>query len=172
MAAPPVPRPADDLRDIQGPLPVATLPPFLLSGGVLLLAAGLYFLRRRCHHPLDPPQAVAAPTHAGEDALAVLAGAYRQGMCPGDQALAHLDALVRQTLSSATSLPAPHLTRPEIVARAAALLGPEDLNRLDRLLARCDLAKFAGHRPGQEEVEDALSLAGALINALRPERGV
>jgi hypothetical protein len=156
-----------ELRDIRGPLALASPPPFVLSGGVLLLAAGLFLASRRNRRRGLPMAAQTAPAAAtGADAnvlLARLAADYRQGICPGDLLLTRLDGLIRSVLDATTGIPATRLTSLEIPARAAAVLEPEEQELLDGLLALCDQAKFAAYRPGPDEVERALDAAGKLI---------
>ncbi len=155
------------LRDIQGPLPLETLPPFLFSAGVILLIAVL--ARRRLHSPIRV--AADAPTDASAaNSLAALVADYRQGRCPGIQTLLHLDALVRDALTAATGIPAHCLTAQEILAQAATLLASGDLALLNGFLDLGDRVKFAGLQASPERVETALDLSSRLIFALQVGR--
>jgi LPXTG-motif cell wall-anchored protein len=166
---------AADIRDIRGPLPLASPPPFILSGAVLLLAAGLLLSRRRSkrssRHEVAVPPAV-PPGPAADELLACLAADYRQGACPGGQALIRLDRLLRGALAASSGIPAMRLTAVELLPRleAAAILNPGELALLGSLLSLCDRVKFAGHSPAADEVERALNAAGNLIAATLPGR--
>ncbi len=102
-------------HDIRGPLPANSLPPFLLTAGVLLLVGGLFLVVRRARHP--SPSRPPTPTAHDPDAvdpLATLVDDYRRGICPGDQLIIRLDALVRDTLAARSGIPARSLTSVEL----------------------------------------------------------
>jgi len=156
---------AADIRDIRGPLPLASLPPFILSGGVLLLAVGLLLVRRRGVHQAAPMPPPGPPGSDSNELLARLAADYRHGACPGEQALILLDRLLRGALAANSGIPALRLTAAELPPRLEAVLGPGELALFGSLLSLCDRVKFAGHRPAPEEVERALNAAATLIGA-------
>ena len=152
------------IHDIRGPLPLPSVPPFVLSGGVLLLAAGLLLVSRR--RAAREPTAAAPATVTGRDAdelLASIAADYRQGLCSGEQLLFRLDSLLCATLAASNGIPAPCLTSPELTALAQAVLNSGELALLVGFLALGDRVKFAGHRPGPDEIEAVLNSVGTLL---------
>jgi hypothetical protein len=96
-------------------LPANSLPPFLLTSGVLLLVGGLFLAVRRARHasPSRPPTPTAHDPDA-VDPLATLVDDYRRGICPGDQLIIRLDGLVRDTLAARSGIPARSLTSVEL----------------------------------------------------------
>jgi hypothetical protein len=181
-------------RDIRGPLPIDGPPPFAVTGGVLLLAGGLFLVVRRAHRvrrgaPLPPCE----PRPDPKAQLAELADAHRRGACPDDILIVRLDALVRDLLATTTGIPARCLTSAELTraftpaeaasgaqafARSGSAaevasatgrslgVGSSPGSALGPLLALGDRVKFAGHRPGTVEVDDALRTAGRLVDGL------
>ncbi len=161
QATPPVAR--GDIRDIRGFLPMEGLPPFVLTGGLLLLAGGLLLARRRARSGARlPVPSIAAP----DDPLARLVADYREGRCPGDRLILRLDGLARDALAAGWGIPANRLTSRELRARLPSIAP------LDGFMALSDRVKFAGHVPGATEIEEALVLAAGLLAAAhggRPE---
>lgn len=162
-----------DIHDVRGPVPVDALPPFALTGGALLLAAGLLWLRRHARRrpsipPPTPDEACVDPA----DRLASLADDYRRGDCPGELLILRLDGLLRGVLVGAIGLPARHLTSAEIRRWLTAneTAGGQVRIALDHFLSLADRVKFAGHRPGRGEIESALGLAAELLGALSAGR--
>lgn len=161
---------AVDIHDIRGPLSIDTLPPFVLTGGFLLLAAGLLLIRRSRRHQSGtlPPPVVAHPD--ANDLLARLSADYREGACPGEQIVLRLDGIVRATLAATTGIPAQRLTSAELRAAGAACLDAGQRALLKDLLPLFDRVKFAGHQSNRGEVEWALDTVGRLLNASRQDR--
>jgi hypothetical protein len=156
-----------DIHDIRGPVEMETLPPFVLTGGVLVLGGALLLVRRQARRPrreVTPPRAVRSPA----DLLASLADDFRRGACPGDLLIVHLDRLVRDALAARIGLPARRLTSLELRLRLAAADGVDvpGRARLDPFLALCDRVKFAGHLPSATEIDAALRMAADLLGAL------
>lgn len=159
-----------ELRDLRGPLLEDRLPPFALTGGLVLLAGGaLLLLRRRRPAPSPTPLPVAATVDAGRD-LARLAEAYRQGRSPGDRLILDLDRLLRDTLAVRTGLAAHHLTSAELMRSLPATgIGNDDARRRlgSHFLPLSDRVKFAGHRPAAAEIDAALQAVAALIETAK-----
>jgi len=157
--------PAQELRDIRSPVSIATEPPFLLTGGMLLLFGGLLLWRRksRAKPPAPFPATATVSVH---ERLQRLAADYRRGACSGSELILRLDSLLRESIAAETGLPAPRLTAPELLA-AAASVAHFKVASLAPLLVRLDRFKFAGQRPTPEEVEQALGMVAAFLGLSR-----
>lgn len=165
-----------DIHDIRGPIALDGLPPFVLSGGVLLLIGGLWLLQRKRRRPesAPPPPGQFSPTTPGPDAndlLTRLVADYRQGTCPNDQIVIRLDEIVRGALAATTGIAAQRRTAAELSREATACLNEETRASLDALLSLCDRVKFAGHRPARAEIDWALHGAARLFDGLPEGRG-
>lgn len=137
---------AEGLREIRGAAAMVLQTPFVYSGALLLLALGVWFWRRRA--PIRPGK-----TLPDRDSLAALAAEYRRSVRSGGETLLLLDALLRARLDALT------YTTPEMLARAHVPA------QFEPLLALLDRVKFAAHIPDAEEVEHALALAAAWLEA-------
>jgi hypothetical protein len=155
---------AADIHDLRGPLPPAGLPPFLLTGGALLLAGGVWLLRRR--RSARPPTA-SVPPAAGGDPCASLAAEYRAGLGSAGEIALRLDRVLRERLVAA-GIPALQCTSEELLAKA--LPGTAVREEIGAWLALCDRVKFAGHMPGDAEMDRALALVARLLAALPVEQ--
>lgn len=155
--------PLAGMHDIRGPVAVATLPPFALSGGVLLLFGGLWLLRRRRH--ASTAVAPAVTPSACREGLAGLAAEYRQGQLTDEEAIRRLDALLREAMTTA-GFPAHVRTSLELRILAEDRLDPTARRCLADLLALGDQAKFACHQPGSAAIGQALLDAETLFTAL------
>ncbi len=80
-----------------------------------------------------------------------------------------LSGVVRRYLERRFDLRSPELTTEEffVIARGSPDLSSELRGLLHEFLSRADLVKFAGHRPGREEVEDSLRAAGRVLDETR-----
>lgn len=156
-----------DLRDIRGPAGVDSLPPFALSGTVLLLIAGLFVARRHWRHMRQTALPPATVTDA-RDRLAALADDYRRGLCSAADLVVRLDALVRDTIASEAGIAARHLTSTELRQRAdgARMLSETQRIQFDDFLELCDRTKFAGHPPTAPEIDAAIHATAGLIDAV------
>lgn len=157
-----------EIRDIRGPIAVDSLPPFALSGGMLLLIAGLFIARHRLRRrvPMRTPPAADQPDARAR--LAMLADRYRQGRCTGVDLIIRLDALVREILASNTGVTARHLTSTELRHRAGltGMLSESRQVQFDGFLALCDRVKFACHRPASSEIDAAMRAAAGLFDTI------
>jgi len=148
---PPGPRPGPPGRSAAW---TAILAALLVGGAALLL------LRRR--GPAPPP-----PVPPAERALGRLR-ALRTDMDPGEF---HdgLSALLREFLSARFALRTRERTTEEILAapETAHALGPDAHGALAGILARCDLARFAGERPRPDALARARDDAAAFVEGPR-----
>lgn len=137
--------PAEDIRDIRGPvpIPVAWHLPAAIIAGLLLAAAIVWFVRRRRRRPVPAPP----PPTADAVALAAL-DASRALMDPArarEFGIAVSDA-VRGYIEARFAAQAAHRTTEEflhdLVAAGGAELAPHRTLLAD-FLGHCDLAKFA-----------------------------
>jgi len=167
LAAPAQPGPeaaAAELRDIRGPLPDDGLPPFVLTGGMLLLAGGLLLVRHTARRRQAAVLPSPAETRSGAlDLLPDLLADYRHGAWTGEQLIIRLDELIRDHLSATTGIPCRSLTSAELPALTAACLNDAEQALLNRFLALGDRVKFAGHRPDAGEIDWALNVAAGLL---------
>jgi hypothetical protein len=160
---------AGALRDIRAAVTIDTLPPFVLTGGVLLLASGMILLGRHLRRrSARQTGSVGGPAKA--DPLAGLADDWRRGACPATELALRLDALLRDTLANRAGIPARHLTSAEL-RRRMTVGGMCDARSLDVLLSLGDRVKFAGHQPGAAEIDAALRAAADLFVSLPAQGG-
>ena len=148
---PPGPPPAPPGRS---PAWIALLAAALLGGAALVM-----FRRRVPGGPAELP--------AAERAL----GRLRALRTDGDAGAFHdeLDHLLREYLAGRFALRTRERTTEEILGAPETVraLGGEGRSALAGLLARCDLARFAGQRPGSGELRDTLAAAGAFVGTGR-----
>lgn len=159
---------AAEIRDIRGPAPEDSLPPFALTGGALLVAGALLAIQRQAgrRQKARVPSPVAGPDDASE-VLAGLAADYRHGVFAGDELIVRLDELLRRTLAERTGLPAQSLTSAELLRHAESFFNDQGQGLLSRFVLLCDQVKFADYRPAATDVDRALkSLAGLLDGSL------
>lgn len=150
-----------DIHDIRGPVTTKGLPPFILTGGMLLLAGGGLVIHRHLRRK-SRQQLVAMPLSLATrpDALALLArlaADYREGVCPGGQSIIRLDAWIRGALAEMTGMPALRLTSMELKLQAGTCFTDDERAQFGQLVALCDLVKFASYQPDVAEIERALN---------------
>lgn len=156
------PAPAQALHDVRGPVDIVTEPPFLVSGGLLLLLlAGLLLWRRETRARPSAPTTGHAHVRAQ---LERLAADYRRGACSGAELIPRLDTLLRGALAEATGCPASTLTTPELLAALSGVAHPDTI-ALAPLLSLLDRLKFAGPCPTPEEAAQALARVTAYLEA-------
>ncbi len=163
-----------DIRDIRGLIEVHGLPPFAMSGGALLLVVGLFLARRHLRRRVQPEMPLATGRPDLRDRLARLADDCRQGRCSGEELIVRLDSLARDTLTYHAGIAAQRLTSAELQRQteAAGVLG-EVMKQVQfaDFLSLCDRVKFAGHHPAAAEMDEALSVAAALLDSIESEQG-
>lgn len=153
----------DDIRDIQGPLPLPADFPWLpaLVLAAVLLAAVIFFLRRRKIKPALPPPS------AAEIALSELvrARALLKEETSREFAISVSEA-VRRYIENRFSLRATRETTPEFLQSISAN-APEVLTAyrepLQDFLRYCDLAKFARSPLAVGQMEQMLTSACSLV---------
>lgn len=138
----------NELRDIQGPVPITEQPPYLLLAGILLalLAAGaaLYWFIKKRTRPAPPP------VPPWEKALQDLAEAKRQ-LSP-ERALFYMDRvsqILRRYIESRFAIKSTRQTTGEFLKGLADIGGNSPLQmhktELQLCLEQADMAKFAHH---------------------------
>ncbi len=158
----------EDLRPPAAPLaiPVAARPPWaaLLAGGVaaVLLLAAFVFVRRRRRRAREQP-----PTPA-ELALAELRRLIEDDpLARGELQTFYVEltGIVRRYLERSTGVRAPEQTTAEFLRamRAHPAFGPEERQRLAAFLEAADLVKFAAHRPGRADIDEAFRRAQEFV---------
>lgn len=172
-------RPGDArLDDIHGLKPFMIFAPDwkLLALIILaMLALGLlvrWWLGRRVR-PVAAPEVAAAPAQApvpARSALRQLDELAQRKLIEADRPRefhAALSGLMRAYLGARFALPARRLTTTELLAALGGRQVDEGTRRaLVDILPGCDLAKFAGHRPGPAEMEARLRAARGVIETL------
>jgi hypothetical protein len=93
----------------------------------------------------------------------------RPGLEAIDGFYVELSGIVRRYVERRFDLRSPELTTEEffVVASESPDLTLELRALLHEFLSRADLVKFAGHRPGNEEVDDSLAAAGRVLEETR-----
>ena len=163
-------QPAQDIRDIRGPLPLpeaTDFGPYLLAGLATVAAFALALLAWRLYrrHKL-----VKRAPH--EVALAQLAAA-RQHMSPerAEAFTTAVSAAVRRYIEAAFPVPAsPRTTEELLVVLANDAAGPLSPYRVElgEFLAACDMAKYARWSPMPGELQLISDRATAFVRATAP----
>lgn len=163
-----------DIRDIRGSIEVHGLPPFAMSGGALLLVVGLFLAHRHLRRNVQSEMPLATGRPHLRDRLARLADDYRQERCSGDELIVRLDSLVRDALTNHAGIVAQRLTSAELRRQtdASGVIGEVKQVQFAGFLSLCDRVKFAGHHPAAAEIDEALSVAAALLDSVESEQGV
>lgn len=160
-------------RRVAPPVPLPPAPrawPWLAGGGAALLAGlGLLLLARRGGRSGSAAPASAEPAPETR-ALAALDRLEAEAPAAGER-IAELQAglaeVLRDYARGRLGLDAPRLTTEELAERIGRLGAPlaEPGRALVALLARCDLVKFARHRPTAPALRADLATARAVIRA-------
>lgn len=171
---PDVPSLADGLRDIAGPVPVASVWDWVLWGLVTALvlavvAAALYLWWRARQRRRDRPEAEPAPPpphvrarHALDQALGLLSDP--------DRFCTEVSRILRRYLEERFGWNAPDRTTEEFLAElgGAAELPASHRDLLADFLTRCDLVKFARHDPTEGELRGLHAAAVRLVEDTVP----
>ena len=156
--------PAEDIRDIRGPLPIEApwwhgLAPWAAGGAGLALAGAAAVLWARRSRPADPRRG----------ALEALDRARAFARQDDPQGFAEAVSLaIRHYIEARFGLQAPRLTTEEFLAElAAAPASPLGGHRaqLAQLLSLCDLVKFGGFSVAAEEMDRMHALAAAFVES-------
>ena len=164
-----------DIRAIKGPLDiplsVLTLLPWL--AGILLLSGGLYWLwrwsRRRAPDGIPAPAGPPRPAHeTAYEALRILEAERLPDR--GEIKVFHIRAsdIVRAYVEGRFGVDALEMTTGEVLdGLRGRELDEEVLLDFRRLLERCDLVKFARHRPALERCREVIPLGWSLVDRTR-----
>lgn len=158
---------AQDIAGIREIAPPSFAPPFVLSGVLALLLAGLLFLAYKRRQRVRPPT-MSVQSAGAAALLAQLAESMRLGQCPNDQAITQLDALLRNEFESRAGLPACRSTTQELndMARRCDWLDADAQSRLSRFLMLSDRVKFSRYLPGVEDMASALQTVHILLDRI------
>jgi len=156
------------LCDIKGPLPFHGLPPFFLTGAVLLLTTAGYKLiryRKRLYGADATPANAGLPTPA--DTLEKLADDYRHGGLSDDVLFCRLAALITSRLAGQAGQTSDEVL---LTATAAGILTADSHKVASGLLQLCERVKFARYDPSTMEIAMTLESASVLLTAPTGER--
>ncbi len=164
-----------DIRDIKGPLSipfrVVTLLPWL--AGLVASALVLFWLRRFYGRrgATEAPMPVEAPRPAHEIAHEALNRLEASGLLQrGDVKAYHIRAsdIMRVYVEDRFGVDAMEMTTREVLGGLRQVGVTSDVvGDFRQLLDRCDLVKFAKHRPAVEACRDVVPLARRLVDATR-----
>ena len=163
-----------DIRDIKGPLTIpfrlVTLVPWAV--GLLIVGGAVYWLLRRFY--FRPPTAVATsappppPRPAAELAYESLLALELSGLLTrGEVKTYHirLSDIMRVYVEGRFNVQAMEMTTGEVLAGLRTTgTGSEVVGRFRQLLDRCDLVKFAKHRPARTDCHDLVGLGRGLVD--------
>jgi hypothetical protein len=149
------------LSDIKGALPYQGMPPFAITG--IVLVAGIIlvaFAILRKKHSAMAEISVTEP-YSAIKALELLQNEYQQEGLAADPLFCRLADLVFFGLTGAV-----RQTSEEILRRASrANYSADNINLASSLLLLCDQVKFARHQPSPEEISRAFDSAFALTKS-------
>ena len=159
-----------DIRDIYDPVaqPWSTAAYILLGlallGALLLMLAGILWYAKRRNRLPPPPPPEPPQTIARRDLDNLLrAGLLQQGRVK--EFYQRLSDILRRYLEVRFHFKAPERTTEEFLLeiRDSRRLTGDQKKVLKAFLSHCDLVKFAAHVPAEKESEQAVRLAGQLI---------
>jgi hypothetical protein len=158
-------KPRDVLPPEIAPVPASLTPawlwPSILAGSGMVLVLIAFASVRLLSRPKPPP-----PPTPEQWALAELARLEEQGSQQGSEWYhTRLSDIVRRFLEEKYGLKAPRQTTPEFLssAREATQLSDQQRELLQKLLERCDLAKFAPVQVSPEDCRQTTDLARTLV---------
>jgi len=153
-----------DLRDIRGPVFSRELPPFALTGALLLLGVFFAFLLRRRGAPAAAPETPPASRSDSPENLTSLADDYRNGRISVQTLFIGMATLINHHLLAAAGLAPAPMTTDEILLRTLPVLPHQEHRQAAEALRLCDRVKFAAHQPAAQEVSAALDLAAGILS--------
>ncbi|MFQ6130730.1 MAG: hypothetical protein ACE5R4_01720, partial [Armatimonadota bacterium] len=171
------PADATEIKDVRPPreLGGTTLRPVLIGlallAGLLALAAGVAYLRRRPREEVAPEPAPPArpPEEVAYEKLAELARSDLLIRGAISEYYDRLSDIVREYIEGRYEVPALEMTSEETLAgMRAAGVRDEHVALFDRVFPSWDLAKFAKHEPPDEVCRGAIDEARALVEATTP----
>lgn len=162
-----------DIRDIRGPLfipfQVVTLLPWI-AGGLVLAGTAFWFYRRYARRPTAAPAAPPAPPPRPPEEVAyeaLLAIELSDLLARGEVKTFHirLSDTMRVYIEGRFDVQAMEMTTGEVLTGLRRTnTQSEIVGRFRRLLDRCDLVKFAKHRPEPTDCHDLVGLARGLVD--------
>lgn len=171
--------PSGEIREIKGPLAIPRNW-WLVALWILLVLAALagarYVLSRRRRRPVVKPPPPPPPRRPfGELAHEALDALERSSLLEQGRVKEfhiRLSEVVRSYIEGQLGVPAREMTTGEVVAglRKAAL-GPDICASFQRFLDRCDLVKFAKHRPSDDEALALLADGRTLVDRTSGQAG-
>ena len=172
--------PAGRPRDVKGPKAVRREPlrMILALSGILLLAGAAAFLihRKRRGGRAPAPELGAVDLRPAHVIALERMERLREALASGETAVRPfhfaLSEALRRYLSDRYALPAPERTSREILREIRREeLEPEETALLRECLAACDLVKFRGVSPPDEEAARALERARVFVEKTRETTG-
>jgi len=158
-----------DIRDVRDIVLEERLPPFVLTGGLLILAVVALALTRRHARCCRGALVVCAPaTSSGMYELEQLRKAIGDGQRSRGSLAIELDRVVRATLSAGTTIRAWQCSSAELARGVAPHLDEQMRDDVRGHLELLDHVKFAGHEPDPVETDIAFDIAERLVDAILP----
>ena len=168
---------AKDIKDLKPPLGMPyTLAEILIVAGIVLLVAAVAVLvyrrwkRRRSAPGPAEPQAPSRPPHVlALEELAILKEKqlWQQGRLK--EYYTELTDILRRYLEHRYTIMALEETSQEILSALRDLkLAPRVVERMEGILVRADLVKFAKHHPAISEHDETMVAAREFVERTRP----
>jgi hypothetical protein len=158
-----------NLEPMVGPRPVPqTVAVGWLVGAalaVVLAIVALIAFRRRKRRPIEPPRRTAE--EIAQEALALLLAENLPARGLVKEFYLRLTGIVRQYVEDTTGLRAPEQTTEEFLRdmRSRSVFPRERSARLAEFLEAADLVKYAGQRPEEDQIDQAVARAHEFVNA-------
>lgn len=155
------------LRDVRGIALEERLPPFVLTGGLLILAITVLALwRRHARRRLGTPTVCAPARSSGLDEIELLRKTIGDRQRSRRSLVIELDRIVRAGLSVATNIHAGRCSSTELARGLAPHLDEQMRDEVRGLLELVDRVKFAGHEPDSVETGMAFDISERLVNTI------
>ena len=121
--------------------------------------------RRRKRRPIEPPRRT--PEEIAQEALALLLAENLPARGLVKEFYLRLTGIVRQYVEDTTGLRAPEQTTEEFLRdmRSRNVFPRERSARLAEFLEAADLVKYAGQRPEEGQIDQAVARAHEFVNA-------
>jgi len=159
-----------DIKEIVPPVDLPGLPVWLgIPAAALILGGALWYWRRRKKRA----EATEPAPEPHETALEALRALMAEDLLARGEAklfYLRLSAILRHYIEDRFGLHAPERTTEEFLRdlRSESRFTEEQKRLLKEFLMHCDMVKFAGYRPGSEEVDRAVNTCAQFIAETRP----